>query len=83
MASKITVIQFRAYDKAAITVFLDKTPEEIHERLKNVCSTYIPTAIMECSDIEYKPLSMLTDLIAQEPDKSLTTITKKEDAPKD
>lgn len=76
MPAKITVVQFRAYDKPAMMAYLDKSPEEIHTALKNICSTYIPTAIYEANGIEFKPLSMLDDLIKNEPDKSLTEITK-------
>jgi hypothetical protein len=55
----IHVILFRAYDKNCREIFFDKTAEEIHEVLFELCPTYVTVGILEFTQFEHLPISFL------------------------
>lgn len=66
---KLTAVLFRAYDKTHKEFFIDKTDIEIHVSLMNICSTYIPIAILESEESEYMPVSKLDQFPRPEKEK--------------
>lgn len=66
---KLTAVLFRAFDQTHREFFLDKTDIEIHMALMNICSTYIPVAILESDESEYKPVSKLEQFPRPEKEK--------------
>lgn len=63
---KATIVQFMAFDRPQMMVFLQKGPEEIHQKLSQLCKTYHPTSIIQCDNAEHLPLTVLTDLIKKD-----------------
>lgn len=59
---KVIIVYYRAFDMPHSKAFLNKTYEQIHESLTEICGTYVPTCILECSNPENKPLILLEKL---------------------
>lgn len=55
----VHVVLFRAYDSNQSESFFNKTTEEIHNALFEICPTYITIGIMEFKEFEHLPVSML------------------------
>jgi hypothetical protein len=62
----VTVVLFRAFNQDCKEVFLNKTPEEIHEVLMDICETYQTVGILEFTEFEHKPISVLDDFTRPE-----------------
>jgi hypothetical protein len=60
--TRVTIVNFMAYDKPRTEVFYKKSFEEINEHLTDICSTYEPTKIEVCDLITFEPLSTLKNL---------------------
>lgn len=58
---EVTVVLFRAFNQDCKEVFLNKTPEEIHETLMDICETYQTVGICVFNEFEHKPISILDD----------------------
>lgn len=64
----VKIIGFKAYDAPGARIFLDKSYEDVHKELNDLCNTYVVTSIIEAGEAEFKPLTNLTDIQKQHAD---------------
>lgn len=57
----VTVVMFQAYNQTCKETYLDKSPEEIHDDLMDICPTYQTIAILRFTEFEHQPISTLQD----------------------
>lgn len=60
---KLTIVTFKIYDREAVEVFVNTTLQDIHEKLYDMCYTYVPIKIQDVNlssikgvDIDIKEL---------------------------
>lgn len=68
----VRVVLFRAFNQDCKEVFFNKSPEEIHEVLMDICDTYVPVGILKYEEFNHEPLSLLEQF--DRPEKSKNKI---------
>lgn len=63
---KVVVVLFMAYNQPCQEVFLNKSFEEIHEILMDICPTYLVIGIMNYTDFEHLIIETLNDFYRPE-----------------
>jgi len=54
-------VTFKAFDKVCREYFVDKTWDQIHDELSDICDTYVPMAIHSTTgEGKFEPLNSLT-----------------------